>query len=135
MSRKRMTVDMLIERPERPAEIRITAAIDIPRAEREYALTFLDQASIQSWVLAKKHQLASRLVGHLMAKTKLFSDELILEGGERVSLEIVLNDRGTYRHWLPEERREGQAEGRKAGRQDALAALPYGMSPEDQEPI
>lgn len=71
--------------------------------------------------------MANQLAAHIAEKCLPFNVKAFIEntlyGDRALEMELTINDRGSYEHWLPEERRQG----RKEGAASEKASAPYGI--------
>lgn len=74
-----------------------------------------------------KQRMARALAEMIVEKCQLFEmpSEMEINRGIPIQMQCVVNDRGSYENWLPEERKQGQKEG--AAR--VIKSLPYGYEP------
>jgi len=121
------TLAETIEVPQRPTPKTLRIDIPVHREARELARRFGD---LTRWAKQEKAYMVAKLAEALSKDLQLFSENDLMAARETISLELTLNDRGSYQNWLPHERSEGRNEGVKAERQRGERVTPYGMEPE-----
>lgn len=74
-----------------------------------------------------KRNMARALADHIFKQCQLFEmpDYSDLQMGRPLRMELTINDRGTYEHWIPVERDRARREERTR----VLESLPYGVNP------
>lgn len=83
------------------------------------------------YMKALKRRMAGALADMIVERCQLFQlpSEFDIYRGVPVQMECVINDRGSYENWLPNERRKGREEGREQGKKQVVESLPYGYEP------
>lgn len=109
------------ERPQRPAPIPIE--IERPLDAFEVRIGREHPAILQQRL---KANMARELAQHIIDHCQVFQMPDLMAKDPVIRMSFVLHDEGGLRNWLPRERDEGRAEGRKR----AIAELPYGLDPD-----
>lgn len=109
-----------------------------PVPKRPEPLTLRVRVQLGRWMVADLQRdpeklrkivirrMAGQLADEIAAKCLPFDVESLFNREPVVEMELAINDRGSYEHWLPHERRAGHKEGVTQER----ARLPYGLEAE-----
>lgn len=127
MSRFIETLLANLEPVRQPRELVLVAEHALDRRRLE----ILERDS--NYLHAIKSDLAHQLAQAIVENTQLFTmpSYAELRRGVPVRIELIINDAGTAKNYLPRAKREARDEGFQDGRKSTLATLPYGMDPNE----